>query len=108
MAGAHLPQRVKSGHSDAKGYQSSAERRNGEHTGSLKSGDTRVRKGAEGNSKGSPPPGVSKGAKHLATHMGDSGRGGAGRHGKGDNFKGRATDLSESPSSAWFEQLGAK
>lgn len=106
--GEHLPQRHNGGNTDARGYQQSAARQNGRHTGPLKEGDTRKRKGPEGNSKGAPPPGVTKGAKGVESHLGTSGRGGTGRHGKGDNFKGRATDMSESPTSAWFEQLGAK
>lgn len=108
MAGEHLPQRHNTGNSDAKGYQQSSIRQMGAHKGPLKEGDTRRRKGPEGLSKGSPPPGVTKGAKGVENHLGTSGRGGTGRHGKGDNFKGKPTDLSESPTSAWFESLGAK
>lgn len=108
-AGEHLPQRHNVGNTDARGYQQSATRQMGQHKGPLKEGDTRRRKGPEGNSKGSPPPGVGKAMPaSVEAHLGDAGRGGTGRHGKGDNFKGRATDLSESPNSAWFEQLGAK
>ena len=109
--GEHLPQRHNVGNSDARGYQQSAARQMGRHVGPLKEGDTRKRQGPEGLSKGSPPPGVTarKGVRgNPASHMGDSGRGGTGRHGKGDNFKGKATDMSENPSSAWFEKLGAK
>ena len=47
------------------------------------------------------------GAKGVDNHLGTSVRGGSGRHGKGDNFKGKATDMSESPTSAWFEKLGS-
>lgn len=106
--GEHLPQRHNSGNSDHKGYQQSPARQMGQHKGPLKEGDTRKRKGPEGNSKGSPPPGVTHGAKGVDNHLGTSGRGGSGRHGKGDNFKGKPTAMSESPNSAWFEQLGAK
>lgn len=108
MAGAHLPQKV-----STSGISSGKERRNGKQTGHLKAdgtSDTRVRKGTDGNSKGSPPPGVGKGTGvrgTLASHGGDSGRGGAGRMGKSDAHKGRATPLSESPNSAWFEKLGS-
>lgn len=112
MAGTHLPQRTNSGYDDRKGYSDNGkERRNGKQTGKLKSeSDTRVRKGPEGNAKGSSPPGVGKGTGvrgTLASHGGDSGRGGAGRMGKSDAHKGRATPLSESPNSAWFEKLGS-
>lgn len=41
------------------------------------------------------------------SHLGTAGRGGTGRHGKGDSYKGRATDMSESPTHSWFERLGA-
>lgn len=107
MAGEHMPQRVKTS-----AISSGSERRNGKQSGHLKAdgtSDTRVRKGPEGNSKGSPPPGVSKSKPASSEkHMGTAGRGGAGRMGKSDDYKGRATPLSESPSSAWFESLGAK
>lgn len=108
--GEHMPQRHNVGHNDARGYQQSAARQMGRHTGPLKEGDTRKRQGPEGLSKGSPPPGVSarKGVRgNPDSHMGDAGRGGTGRHGKGDNFKGQPTKLSESPTSEWFEKLGA-
>lgn len=107
MAGEHLPQRHNVGNSDAHGYQQSATRQMGAHKGPLKEGDTRRRTGPEGLSKGSRPPGVSRGARGVDNHLGTSGRGGSGRHGKGDNFKGKATDMSESPTSAWFEKLGS-
>lgn len=109
-AGAHVPQRIESGYHDAKGYEGSHERRNGKHTGSLKDGDTRKRHGAEGNSHGSPPPGVTaeKGVRgNPDSHMGDAGRGGSGRHGKADNYKGKPTAMTEEPSHHWFEKLGA-
>lgn len=108
MAGEHLPQRDSAGNSDARSYQQSASRQMGAHKGPLKEGDTRRRKGPEGLSKGSPPPGVTKGAKGVESNLGTSGRGGAGRHGKGDNFKGKPTELSESPGHSWFESLGSK
>jgi hypothetical protein len=109
-AGAHVPQKIESGYRDSSGYQGSPERRNGRHTGKLRDGDTRPRSGSEGNSRGSPPPGVGKGKGQRGTpdtHLGTSGRGGSGRRGKGDNYKGKATDLSESPSHEWFEKLGS-
>jgi hypothetical protein len=106
MAGEHMPQKLATS-----GISSGKERRNGKQTGHLNAdgtSDTRVRKGSEGNAKGSPPPGVKKSLPaSLEAHKGDAGRGGSGRHGKGDIFKGKATALSESPSSAWFEKLGA-
>ena len=108
--GQHLPQRHNVGNSDARGYQQSATRQMGRHVGPLKEGDTRRRHGPEGLSKGSPPPGVTarKGVRgNPDSHRGDSGGGGAGRIGKADNFKGKATPLSESPSHEWFERLGA-
>lgn len=108
MAGEHMPQRHASGNSDARGYQQSSARQMGAHTGSLKQGDTRRRKGAEGNSKGSPPPGVSKGKPaSLEAHKGTSGRGGSGRIGKPDNWKGSAPKMSEDISHSAFEKLGA-
>jgi hypothetical protein len=108
--GEHLPQRHNVGNSDARGYQQSSARQMGAHKGPLKEGDTRRRQGPEGLSKGSPPPGVTakKGVRgNPDSHMGDAGRGGTGRVGKADNYKGKPTELSESPSHAWFESLGA-
>lgn len=108
--GEHLPQRHNVGNSDARGYQQSAARQMGRHVGPLKEGDTRKRQGPEGNSKGAPPPGVTtrKGVRgNPDSHMGDAGRGGTGRHGKSDSYKGAPTKLSESPTSEWFEKLGA-
>jgi hypothetical protein len=110
MAGAHVPQRTNSGYDDRKGYSGNGqERRNGKQSGKLKvEGDTRVRKGPEGNSKGSPPPGVSKGKPaSLDAHKGTSGRGGPGRIGKPDNWKGGAPKMSEEISHSAFEKLGA-
>lgn len=106
--GEHLPQRHNVGNSDARGYQQSAGRQMGAHKGPLKEGDTRRRSGPEGLSKGSPPPGVTKGVRGVENHMGDSGRGGAGRHGKGDSYKGKPTEMSETISHDAFERLGAK
>lgn len=111
MAGTHLPQRTNSGYDDCKGYSDNGqERRNGKQTGKLKAeGDTRRRKGAEGNAKGSAPPGIShtKSAS-LADHKGTSGRGGPGRIGKPDNWKGSAQKLTEDISHSAFERLGAE
>lgn len=106
MAGAHMPQKV-----TATGISSGTERRNGKQSGSLKTdgtSDTRVRKGPEGNSKGSPPPGVAKtlGAS-LSNHKGTDGRGGRGKIGQGDSFKGRDSKMTESISHSAFEKLGA-
>lgn len=99
MAGEHMPQKITSS-----GISSGNERRNGKHTGSLK-----VTERAGANGSGSPPPGVNRSLPaSLAAHKGDAGRGGPGRHGKADCFKGKATAMSESPSSSWFEKLGAK
>jgi hypothetical protein len=114
MAGDHLKQRDTSGDDDHRGYKGSSVRRNGALAGGKlnanATSDTRRRSGAEGNGRGSPAPGVGKGRDVRGTpdsHLGTAGRGGAGRHGKADNFKGRATDMSESPSHSWFEKLGA-
>lgn len=109
--GEHLPQRHDVGNSDARGYQQSAARQMGRHVGPLKEGDTRKRQGPEGLSKGSPPPGVTarKGVRgNPDSHMGDAGRGGTGRHGKGDSYKGQPTSYSETISHDAFEKLGAK
>lgn len=109
-AGAHMPQRITSGHEDRNGYQDGAERRNGEHTGKAAKGDSRHRSGPEGNSKGSPPPGIGKGMGVRGSpdsHLGDAGRGGSGRHGKGDSFKGKSTSMTEEPNHNWFEKLGS-
>lgn len=104
-AGAHMPLRLSSGYSDARGYQGSAARRNGAHTGGLMtSGDTRVRKGPEGNSKGAPPPSLSKPAVSVKAQ---EGRGAKGRVGKADAFKGMGKKLPESISHSQFEKLGA-
>ncbi len=111
MDGAHLPERVRTGNSDARGYQQSAARQMGAHKGPLKEGDTRKRQGPEGNSKGSPPPGIGhrKGVRgNPDSHMGDAGRGGAGRQGKADSYKGQPTSYSENISHDAFEKLGAK
>lgn len=108
MAGEHLPQRHNVGNTDARGYQQSASRQMGAHKGPLKEGDTRRRNGPEGLSKGSPPEKITKGANGVKNHLGTAGRGGSGRLGKADNFKGNPTELSESPSHSWFESLGSK
>lgn len=109
-AGAHVPQRITSGHEDRRGYQDSKERRNGEHSGKAAKGDSRKRSGAEGNAKGSPPPGIGKGMGVRGspdTHFGDAGRGGKGRVGKADNYKGRPTSYPEDITHQSFERLGA-
>lgn len=109
-AGEHMPQRIETGYDDRKGYGDSPERRNGEHKGKLPGGDTRRRHGAEGNSEGSPPPGVKakKGVRgNPDSHMGDAGRGGTGRVGKADSYKGRPTGYPEDVTHEAFEKLGA-
>jgi hypothetical protein len=113
-AGAHMPMRHNSGFDDARGYsQSGNERRSGKQTGHLKAdgtSDTRRRAGAEGNSKGAPPtaltahPGV-RGTHE--SHLGTAGRGGTGRIGKHDAYKGAPTKYTESISHDAFEKLGA-
>jgi hypothetical protein len=107
-AGAHVPQRTESGFDDAKGYEDSKTRRQGKQTGKVPPADSRVRKGPEGLSKGSPPPGVGKSIPaSIAAHKGTAGRGGAGVIGGSDGHKGRPRSLPESLSSAQFEKLGA-
>ena len=107
MAGAHMPQRVNTGESDRKGYDGSEGRKNGRHTGAPAKGDSRRRHGAEGNGKGSPPTKMgSRGAGSTSGHMGTSGRGGAGRVGKGDSYKGKPTAYPDEISHSQFEKLG--
>ena len=109
--GAHVPQRVTSGNQDRAGYQASEARRMGRHTGSPPKADSRKRNGAEGLSKGSPPPGTKSqmGVRGSPdTHLGTTGRGGAGRLGAHDNHTGKSKGYPEDLSPAWFESLGAK
>lgn len=110
-AGEHVPQKIESGYQDAKGYEDSHARRNGKQTGSIPPSDSRRRSGAEGNSKGSPPPGDNNRGKGVRgtpdTHLGTAGRGGSGRHGKGDSYKGKPTGMNEAPTHEWFERLGS-
>lgn len=110
-AGAHMPMRHTSGNSDARGYQDSASRRNGAHTGRLRSGDTGLLgSSAKGNAKGTAPPalGSKPGVRGtLDSHLGDAGRGGTGRIGKHDSYKGNPTKYSEDISHSAFEKLGA-
>lgn len=108
--GEHVPQRINTGYDDRKGYSDNGhERRNGKQTGKLKSeSDTRRRIGPEGNAKGSPPTNLKSGKPaSLEAHKGTSGRGGPGRIGKPDNWKGGARKLSEDISHSAFEKLGA-
>lgn len=108
-AGEHMPHRVNSGFDDRKGYQAGETRRMGKHTGPGPKEDQRRREGAEGNGKGSAPPGESRSGKGVRgnpeSHM--EGRGGPGKFGKADAFKGKHSypeDISHSD----FERLGAK
>ena len=85
-------------------------RRDGFHTGKASRGDSNIRKGAEGNGQGSAPPGVGKGQGRRGTpdsHLGTAGRGGTGKFGKGDSYKGKPTNYSEEPGHNWFEKLGS-
>lgn len=110
MAGAHLPLRTNTGYDDRKSYSDNGqERRNGKQSGKLKSeSDTRRRIGPEGNGKGSPPTNLKSGKPaSLEAHRGTSGRGGTGRIGKPDNWKGSAPKMSEDISHSAFEKLGA-
>lgn len=108
-AGAHMPQRVSKGESDRHGYDGSEGRKNGRHTGKPAKEDQRRRYGPEGNGKGSPPTRMgARGAGRLENHKGTSGRGGSGRVGKGDGYKGKPTAYSEDISHSAFEKLGAE
>jgi hypothetical protein len=103
-AGAHMPMR----HSGSL-MESPAVRRNGKHTGQIPPADTNMLPAKDkGNSKGTAPPtlgNVSRGT--LDKHLGDSGRGGTGRIGKHDGFKGQPTKYTEDISHSAFEKLGA-
>ena len=103
MAGAHMPLR----HAAANGRAS----KDGAHTGKPGRGDTsRLPAAAKGNSKGTAPPSVNAKLGQRGTpesHMGHSGRGGAGRIGKHDGYKGAPTKYSEDISHESFEKLGA-
>jgi hypothetical protein len=91
--------------------RSASARRDGFHTGKSSKGDTSIlAESAAGNSKGSAPPGVGRGKGVQGspdTHLGTAGRGGTGRIGKGDNYKGAPTKYSEDISHSAFEKLGA-
>lgn len=133
MAGAHMPERLKTGYDDSRGNKEggrispkdkpyrtkghpgidqearlnaevtskkASERRDGRHTGKPSKGDTNVRKGPTGNSKGSSVAERGKGS--LASHKGTAGRGGA-----GELNQVRSNRLSESMSHEQFEKLGA-
>src|SRR5277367_5966431 len=109
MAGAHVPQRIISGNSDARGYQDSPSRRNGRHTGRPARGDTGLVK--SGNSEGTAAPGIGKGKGVQGSpdsHLGNAGRGGTGRIGKGDSYKGAPTKYPEDISHSAFERLGSE
>jgi hypothetical protein len=112
MEGAHMPMRDHSGVSDAKGYKDSPARRNGEHTGKSARGDSsRLPAAAKGNSKGTAPPALKAHPGVRGTpdsHQGDAGRGGTGRIGKHDSYKGKPTKYSEDISHDAFERLGAE
>jgi hypothetical protein len=110
QAGAHIAQRETSGFSDRKGYEASESRRMGRHTGPAPKYDQRRSQGAEGNGKGSPPPGLGRGKGIQGSpnsHLGTAGRGAPGKFGKGDGYKGRAS-YPEDISHSQFESLGAK
>jgi hypothetical protein len=86
-------------------------RRDGYHSGKASKGDTSLLKGAnKGNSHGTPPtalsarPGV-RGSPD--SHLGTAGRGGTGRIGKHDAYKGAPTKYTEDISHSSFEKLGA-
>lgn len=112
MAGAHLPMRDHSGVSDARGYKGSATRRNGEHTGKPARGDSsHLPAAAKGNSKGTAPPPLKAhpGVRGSPdSHLGDAGRGGTGRIGKSDAYKGKPTKYAEDITHDAFERLGAE
>lgn len=104
-ASASMPMRLNSGYDDAKGYQSTEDRRNGKQTGGLMSGDSNKSKVGTGNAKGTPPPKLGKVSK--ATMNKQIGRGYGGRTGGADQNKGKAKSLPESISHSAFEKLGA-
>jgi hypothetical protein len=107
-AGAHMPPRETSGFDDRKGYQAGDTRRMGKHTGPAPKEDQRRREGAEGNSKGSAPPGRGKGVNGSPdSYLGTAGRGAPGKFGKADGFKGKHA-YAEEISHNEFERLGAK
>ena len=88
---------------------SASARRDGFHTGKPSRADTNVRKGADGNAKGSAPPGVGSGKGVRGTPESHRvGQGGPGKLGKGDTFTGQHKPMSEDLSHGWFESLGAK
>lgn len=78
----------------------------GRHSGPAARFDQNARKSAAGNGLGST---LHNGGRRGTpdSHLGTAGRGGAGRLGKHDAYKGRATPLSESISHEQFEKLGA-
>lgn len=108
-ANTHMPQRESSGYSDRSGYEASESRRMGRNTGPAPKFDQNLRTGAEGNGKGSAPPGIGRGKGvegSPATHAAKAGRGGKGKFGKGDGFKGKQS-YPEEISHNEFEKLGA-
>jgi hypothetical protein len=78
----------------------------GRHSGHPARFDQNARKSAAGNGLGSK---LENGGRRGTpdSHLGTAGRGGPGRLGKHDAYKGKATPLSESISHAQFEKLGA-
>jgi hypothetical protein len=104
--GTHLPQRVNTG-----GLMG-PDRDIGKHSGRAAKGNSSILpKGAQGNAKGLAPtalstkPGV-RGSPD--SHLGTAGRGGTGRIGKHDAYKGKPTKYSEDISHSAFERLGAE
>jgi hypothetical protein len=110
-AGAHMPMRLTSGFNDSKGYQGSPTRRNGAHTGRAPKFEQGILpNAAKPNAKGTAPPplGSKPGVRGTPdSHLGAAGRGGTGRIGKGDSYKGQPTKYSEDISHSSFEKLGA-
>src|SRR5580698_6062992 len=108
-ANAHMPMRHDDGLHDRSGYKDSPTRRNGAHTGKqAKYEQGLLGESAKGNGKGTAPPALSSKPGVRGTpesHMGDAGRGGTGRIGKHDAYKGAPTKYSEDISHSSFEKL---
>lgn len=104
-ANAHVPQRTNSGNSDRHGYQGSASRRNGAHTGSIPPGNTGKPKGAVGNGHGSAPGGR-RGETLTPASVSDHGRGGPGKIGGHDGWKGKPKTITDTMTAKQFEALG--
>jgi hypothetical protein len=106
-----LPQRVRGGVSDRRGYTGGDSRRMGRHTGATAKFEQGLLPGsARGNSMGTAAPGLGRGKGvrgTLESHAGDAGRGAPGKLGRGDDWKGKPKAMSEEITHSAFEKLGA-